>query len=341
MGEVTPTAKVGERLSIAEVGDRYVADLQRKGRKPETVRAAEVAVRVHFAPFFGDRAMDTITQEDVERLTMHMQASGGRGRRPLAPKSVRNYLGNLSALFTFAQRKKLATHNPVSLVELPQAQENADIRFLTPQEVRTLVAAVPVGPYAEIDRTLFLTAAMTGLRIGELRALRWQDIDWTAARVRVRQNYVRGQYGTPKTKRSTRSVPLADEVAGALDRLHKATMPANDKALVFPDPVTGEPLSDNDIRDRFAVALAAAGLPKHTPHDLRHTFGTRMAAAGVPMRTLQEWLGHRDIATTQIYADYAPSHEEASMVERAFAADPDPLAPGTNSGTNLSESKGT
>ena len=54
-------------------------------------------------------------------------------------------------------------------------------------------------------------------------------------------------------------------------------------------------------------------------HDLRHTFGTQMAAAGVPMRTLQEWMGHRDVSTTQIYADYAPNPHEAELVEAAFA----------------------
>ena len=75
-------------------------------------------------------------------------------------------------------------------------------------------------------------------------------------------------------------------------------------------------------------ALEAAQLDeRHRFHDLRHTFGTRMAAAGVPLRTLQEWMGHRDIATTQRYADYAPSAREAEMVAAAFAR-------GTNLGTN-------
>ena len=61
----------------------------------------------------------------------------------------------------------------------------------------------------------------------------------------------------------------------------------------------------------------------HRFHDLRHTFGTRCAAAGVPMRTLQEWMGHRDIETTQRYADYAPNEHERELVARAFApADP-------------------
>ena len=70
-----------------------------------------------------------------------------------------------------------------------------------------------------LDRAMYLAAAMTGLRQGELLALRWKDVDWIAARIRVRRNYVRGEFGTPKARRSTRSVPMADEVAGALERL--------------------------------------------------------------------------------------------------------------------------
>lgn len=74
-------------------------------------------------------------------------------------------------------------------------------------------------------------------------------------------------------------------------------------------------------RRRYRKALRAAKLDEsHRIHDLRHTFGTRCAAAGVPMRTLQEWMGHRDIATTQRYADYAPSTREAEMIAAAFAA---------------------
>ena len=70
---------------------------------------------------------------------------------------------------------------------------------------------------------------------------------------------------------------------------------------------------------RYRRALRAAGIaPGHRFHNLRHTFGTAMAAAGVPMRTLQEWMGHRDLATTQRYADYAPNEREVEMVDRAF-----------------------
>lgn len=71
----------------------------------------------------------------------------------------------------------------------------------------------PDDPLSRVERGLYLTAAMTGMRQGELLALRWMDVDWTAHRVRVRRNFVRGRFGTPKSKRSSRSIPLADDVA--------------------------------------------------------------------------------------------------------------------------------
>jgi len=88
---------------------------------------------------------------------------------------------------------------------------------------------------------------------------------------------------------------------------------------VFAHPATGEPLYVAGIGRRMRKALKAAGLNEtHRFHDLRHTFGTQCAAGGVAMRTLQEWMGHKDIKTTQRYADYAPSSREADMIATAF-----------------------
>ncbi len=165
---------------------------------------------------------------------------------------------------------------------------------------------------------MYLAAAMTGMRQGELIALRWMDVDWIARRIRVRRNYVRGEFGTPKSKRSTRSIPLADVLGGALDRLYQDTRWKQDDDLVFAHPHTGKPIDRSRLLKRFKAALKRAGVRPVRFHDLRHTFGTRMAAAGVPMRTLQEWMGHRDFKTTLIYADYAPSAGEVDLVNLAF-----------------------
>ena len=305
--------ELGERLTIAQAGERYIAHAERRGRKRSTLQNLDSEVRVHLAQFFGERAVSSITAEDVADLVRTLE-------RTMAPKTVRNVIATLSAVLRFgaAPRRRWVTSNAATGAELPAVPEAEEVRYLDLDELDLVIAHAPSGPFRELDVVLWRTAAMTGLRRGELLALRWEDVDWLASRIRVRRNYVRGAFGTPKSRRSTRSVPMAREVAVAVEALSATTESAPD-ALVFGHPQTGEPLHTAGTGRRFTRALVAAGLPHHRFHDLRHTFGTTMAAAGVPMRTLQEWMGHRDVTTTQRYADYAPGLEDAGLVERAFA----------------------
>jgi integrase len=183
---------------------------------------------------------------------------------------------------------------------------------------------------------------MTGRPQGELIALRWSDVDWQAQRVRVRQNHVLGEFDTPKSRRSTRSVPLSGRVAAELDRWQQdPTRWGKDDDLVFAEPLTGDVLRRGALMRRYHRALTAAQRAEdHRFHDLRHAFGTAMAAAGVPMRTLQEWMGHRDLQTTQRYADYAPNAHEVAMVDRAFAGLAEPVGEFVGeSSADLSESQ--
>jgi integrase len=89
---------------------------------------------------------------------------------------------------------------------------------------------------------------------------------------------------------------------------------------VFANPVTGRPLGRTKLVTRYKDALDRAGVREVKFHGLRHTFGTTMAAQGVPLRTLMEWMGHRDLKTVQIYADYSPGQREAEYVDEAFAS---------------------
>ena len=216
----------------------------------------ESEVRVHLVPFFGNRAFDSITPQDVDDLV------GVLERKRLSPKSIRNIAATLSALFTFgkAPARRWAAINPCDGVELPAVPTATEIRFLTLAEVRLLIEHAPAGMFEQIDRAMWLTAAMTGLRKGELVALRWRDIDWTASRIRVRQNYVRGEFGSPKSRRSTRSVPMADEVGGALDRLSRESRYTGPDDLVFAHPATGGPMTKANVTRRLRKALGVAGL---------------------------------------------------------------------------------
>ena len=194
------------------------------------------------------------------------------------------------------------------------------IKFLDQPELEKLLALpYPDDAFGRIEPTLYLTAAMTGLRQGELIGLRWRDVDFDARKVRVVSPFVRGEFNDPKSEGSGRSVPMAKRVAIALAELRERSCTPRDSDLVFCHPETGHPLDRSKLVRRFKQALERAEVHRITFHELRHTFGTRMAAAGVPLRTLQHWMGHADSKTTQVYAHYQPSDQEADTVDRAFA----------------------
>lgn len=309
----TPAA-MGPRMTLDALAVEYQSMLRHKGRKRSTLTAVESAARVHLLPGFQGRAIDAITFDDVTDFV------GALEGKKLSPKSIRNYIGTLSAMLAWAAAapRFWIPRNPCDGVELPGREDREEIRFLDEAEIEAVIRHVEAGVYAAIDRAFYTVAFGAGLRHGELCALRIMDVDWNAQRIRVRQNWVLDEYGTPKSRRSTRSVPMTDRVGGELARLFQARDAEGAKALVFPDPLTGSPMDKAKTLRRFRRVLRAAGVDEtHTLHDLRHTFGTRMAAGGVPMRTLQEWMGHKHITTTERYADYAPSTHERDLIEAA------------------------
>lgn len=312
MREVKPTPQ--ERLTLREVGDAYIAHVRDYlKRKPSTVQDYGIILG-KAERGLPKKAINALNADDIGAYIAAMQAEG------LSPKTINNRLNFLHGLFSFAVRRGWAQGNPVAAVERPRSGDvDPDIRFLDRDEIEALLAAVPNDRLGSVERPLYVVATMCGLRQGELIALRWLDVDWKAKVIRVRRNYTRGAFGKPKSRRSTRSVPMPRRVAAELRRLHGNSSFTADTDLVFAHPDTGGPYDASKMRKRFKGAVAAAGIRSIRFHDLRHTFGTRMVAAGAPLRTIQEWMGHRDYKTTEIYADFAPDpSQEAGWAEAAF-----------------------
>jgi integrase len=188
---------------------------------------------------------------------------------------------------------------------------SGDIQVFSPEEVWALVRAAA----SERDGALFLTAAFTGLRMGELLALRWRDVDFAGSTIRVRASYAGGHLTTPKSGK-VRAVPMAPDVATVLAQIGRREFWTADDDLVFVGE-TGGYLDGSALRRRYKEALARAGLRALRFHDLRHTFGTRMIAKA-DIRRVQEWMGHADIQTTMRYLHYAPRSEDAELVAEAF-----------------------
>lgn len=351
--ESTPRPRLGTDLpTVDEVIDSLRDRLELRGASENYRDNCEYMQRVHISPVLGEREVARVSTADVERLARLLLKKG------LADKTVRNILGFLHSVFEHAIDQTLRKENPVRRAEKPgrlRAGTSVDLQFLTVSELDAVIRAIPdeaihpkpkstrkgrrgpapppspdvLGP---VLRRVILTAAMTGLRQSELLGLRWRDVDWVAQRIRVRKPHVRGVHSTRgKSELSTkRSVPMAERLARELDRWSKRTAYRADDDLVFAHPQTGNSLDRSKVSKRFKQACKDAKVRQIRFHDLRHTFATRLAASGTPMRTLQEFLGHADSKTTQIYSHYAPSEHEVKLVDAAFAPEPEkePERPG-------------
>lgn len=304
-------------IDVGIAGEQYIAQRRALGRKKSTLEDYESTLRVHLVSFFGSRPLVEI---DIPLVEAFIYAKLDEGK---APKSIRNYLGLLHSILDHGVKRGWCSTNPVALVEKPRSDRNSDIRFLSVAELEAILDAAPKTQLGRVDRLVVLTAAMTGMRRGELVAVRWRDIDWHARLIRVRRNFTRGQFGTPKSRRSSRAVPLATRLADELKAHHEHTPHDGDDDLVFAHPELGTGLDPSKLRKRFLACARRAGVRPVRFHDLRHTFGTQMAAAGAPIRAIQEWLGHADSRTTMIYADYALDPNQGALyAERAFGRAP-------------------
>lgn len=329
--------------TVREVGIAVLARLERDNRKRSHIESVESHLRAHINPVLGDHRVCDITDADVDRLVARML------RDDLSAKTIRNNVGTLHSIMERAVRDGFVARNPVSMSDLPRVRKSRGLNFLTLEELERVIntplpdsdeqiaehfpaGAKYGGPRAVRDwwpvvRLLILTSAMTGMRLGELRALRWRDV---GAKVQVRESFVRGIFDDPKSIESARAIPLSARLLSELDEHHKQTPWNRDSDLVLAHPHTGRPLDRVRLGQHYKAALARAEVRPIRIHDLRHTFATTMASAGIPLRSIQAWMGHEDARTTQIYAHYAPAEHEARLIDDAFSR-PVTQAPATDS----------
>jgi integrase len=329
-----------DRITFDTAAERAINHMATRPKRPlgrRTIAGKRSAVRVHMSSRFGSKPVVSLTPADVEALIAGMAEDGK------APKTILNVYTDLSSIFDYAVSQNWRPDNPCAPVDAPSIDE-ADpegINFLDPGEIEALLRAVDLDDeYGSIDRALYTVATKCGLRQGELLALRWRDVDWTAERLRVRASFDRKEDKAPKTKAGRRSLPLPRSAAVELERHSRVTAYAGPDDRVFCNPATGGPLDHSKLSRRFRAAMKAAGLRGLRFHDLRHSYGTRLAAAGVDLVKLRTWMGHKDINTTLIYAHYAPGEDEAATVEAAFApSSQTPPDPSSHSSSQVADNQ--
>jgi integrase len=309
-GELPGMVRTG--ATFADAVSEYMRWLEHdRQRKPSTLRDYQSIIRAHLLPAFGHERLEDITSEGVERWSASLAASGRMNNR--------TRLKILTVLHGVMQRAKRVwklPRNPIADVEKPVQRRSTEIAVFSPEDVMALVRAAD----SEQDAAIYLTAAFTGLRRGELVALRWRDVDFARRHIRVTASYTERALSTPKSGRA-RSVPLAPPVAEALARLSGHGEHTGDDDLVFPG-TAGWFLDASALYRRYKAALKRANLRSLRFHDLRHTFGTQVIGnPEVSILQLKEWMGHDDIDTTMKYLHFAPRASDADLIADAFAAE--------------------
>lgn len=294
--------------------------------KPSTMRDYRNMVRV-LDRDFGDRKIESITSEEIELWVANRKGSN---------RTLHKYVVVLGGIFKRAMKLYGLPRNPVDIVERPRVRRAAKIDVLRPEEVLALVRAAEEGSHRpppgqhlgprglaalrrqdEMDAAIIHVAAFAGLRMGEILALRWRDIDFSRRTIHVRENWTQGETTTPKSG-SERAVPMADEVAQRLARLGQREHFTGGEDLVF-CTTGGLHLGYRSLKVRYRGALKAAGLREDFRfHNLRHTFGSTVIRHA-DSREVMEWMGHADLTTTRRYLAFVDREDAAKRVSEAFS----------------------
>ena len=279
----TWTAPERGRVTVEAWAEQWLA--AQTGLKPSTIYRYRSLLRSQILPRWGRYRLCDVSHADVAAWVAQMSAGG------LAPATVRQAHRVLALVLTLAVRDSRIPRNPAEGVPLPRARR-AEPRFLTRDQVERL--AEEAGDYADVVRLL----AYTGLRFGEMAALRVRRIDFLRRRLVVAESAteVGGvvEFGSPKTHQH-RTVPIPAVLLESLSR-RCAGKRADDLVLTSPD---GSVLRSGNFRRRFFdPAATAAGLEDLTPHDLRHTAASLLIASGANVKAVQRMLGHASAAMT-------------------------------------------
>jgi integrase len=310
------------RVRIADLAEE-VRETKRRRLRPSSFAAFEYALDKIVLREVGHLKPAQCSPDRVARLIRELQDRG------LAATSIRRYLTPLSDVFKLAVRRGLVSANPMSLLsddEKPQGGSKRKSFEWSPETISQLIAAAE-----ELDRRpearqqyapIIHVLALTGLRVSEALASRWDDVDLLEGVLHVRHSLNRdGTLGPPKTKAGERDVPLSPGLADLL--LGLKPLDASDNDFVFAGK-SGRPLSYWNVRTRgFAKALEAAGLDGNgiTIHDLRHAAASVYIAAGLSAVDVADVLGHSDASVTlKVYAHLFNRSDVAARIREAQAS---------------------
>jgi len=324
---VTPNAEDAPKKKEVPTLKKFVEErflpYARNKNKPSEMRGKLSAFKRHILPILGELRLDEITplhiedykREKLERGRLHgKQGKDGKFVNPgLSKKSIDNHLSMLRRALNVAKDWEIIERTPRFELFRPGLPP---IDYLDFDEADTLLTAArnlpgcdPQDEFAVAEGDwgrMVLVACKTGMRLGELVALRWRNVHFRTGVIHVCESITRGKLGPPKSGK-TRDIPMSKSVLAALRaQKHKRSQ------YVF-STLAGDHLNDYRAQKPLDAACKLADLRRITWHVLRHTFASHLAMRGVPLRVIQELLGHASIEMTLRYAHLMPSAKKHAV----------------------------
>jgi integrase len=284
-----------------------ILNRKREPYKPASLRSYERALKLRILPALGHHRLSTLDRNDVQDLVDRMLAQG------CDPSTIKNTLNPLQAIYRRALKRGEIAINPTAALDVPTPRGRRE-RVATPTEAAALIAALPTE-----DRALWATAMYAGLRRGELRALRWRDVNLAAGLIRVKAGWddYEGEIEA-KSRAGRRTIPIAGTLRDHLLE-HRIRQTDDPDAFVFGvEPAV--PFEPSTVNRRARAAWKRADLNPIGMHECRHTFASLLIAGGVNPKALSTYLGHASVTITfDRYGHLMPGNEtEAARALDAY-----------------------
>lgn len=270
-------SSMSKDILFGEVAVEWALRAQEKVRK-SVWKDYRRSMNNFILPYFGNLNIKQITFRDIEKF-MEIQSS--------SPKRVKNILIPIRSLMKYAMREQYIEKNPMDLVEVPKGIKT-DIHPLSMDEVQRFLSVVDIH-----YKNFFIVAFFTGMRFGEMSALKWRNIDFQRNIIHVKETRVDGEETTPKTAGSIRELNMLPPVFNALNDQHKSTGTKSDYVFLNKHD---KPVQPGTTNSRFwKNGLREAGLQNRSLYQTRHTFATLMLDAGELPGWVQRMMGHTSL----------------------------------------------
>jgi integrase len=317
-----PVSKITRQEARAFLQDR-LATLNLSQRRPHATKPLEEFVRVewrpnaalalkkstvkyygfqldrHIIPALGSCSLCEINRAQIEEVLSDLRERGH------ASGTLRGVRATFSTVLQAGVERGYLDKNPAHGIRIRATAPRIERRFYFPAQIRQLLPEL-----TKPCSTVVQLAVLTGLRIGEILALRWKRVDLLRRTIEVAESYSDGEFGTPKTRSSNRVIPVSGFLRGLLkSHRAKAKRTAPDDLVLCMR--SGAPLSQKNLYNRvLGPACDRIQQPRVSWDSFRHTHATLLTEVGESIKTVQAQLGHSDLQTTlNTYAHVIPDSQ--------------------------------